>query len=457
MIDSPKSNRPKAMINVSVDLLLRNGIVIIQGKEAVRSVAIRTGKIEGIYELGIEPPSESAIDCNGKYILPGAIDIHVHLRDLEQTEKEDYSSGTKAAAAGGVTTVVDMPNSQPPTIDREVLDRKIERARKQRYVNIGFYSGLPDDLSTLTEKIGKDVLGLKAYPHSPLVEGVIYSQDRIREVLKLAHSLNLPLMFHPDATHPKTRANSIADFFEIHSCESEVVSISKFIEEHRKIGGRLHVCHVSCASAAQLIVKNRAEERLTAEVTPHHLFLSGEDFANEDGLAKMLPPLRSAYDTTVLKEKLCKCGIDIVASDHAPHRLEEKKAPFLKSSSGIPGLETTLPLILTEVFEGRIPWVEYLRMCSSGPANILGLVGKGVLSKGFDADIVVVSKETWRIQGNAFHSKAKYTPFEGREVSARPIITIVGGNVVQEVGKFSVGPGNVGTVPVRALIQPRNT
>ncbi len=445
------------MINVSVDLLLRNGIVIIQGKEVVRSVAIQTGKIDGIYEAGKEPPSESTIDCKEKYILPGVIDIHVHLRDLEQAEKEDYSSGTKAAAAGGVTTVVDMPNSQPPTISREVLDRKIERAKNQRYVNIGFYSGLPEDLSTLTEKIGKDVVGLKAYPHSPLANGVIYNEDRIRESLKLAHSLNLPLMFHPDATHPKTRANSIEDFFEIHSCESEVVSISNFIEAHRQIGGRLHVCHVSCASAAELIVTNRAEERLTAEVTPHHLFLSGDDFSHEDGLAKMLPPLRSQFDAAMLKGTLCQCGIDIVASDHAPHKSDEKKSPFLKASSGIPGLETLLPLILTEVFEDRIPWVEYLRMCSSGPANILGLVGKGVLSKGFDADIVVVSKETWNIQGSAFHSKAKYTPFEGREVKARPVITIVGGQVVQEEGKFSVGPGNIGTVPVRALIQPRNT
>ncbi|MFW9918643.1 MAG: dihydroorotase family protein [Candidatus Thorarchaeota archaeon] len=442
---------------MSVDLLLRNGIVILQGKEAIRSIAIKTGKIEGLYERGLEPQSEIVIDCEGKYVLPGAIDIHVHLRDLKQSVKEDYSSGTKAAAVGGVTTVVDMPNSQPPTISREVLDEKIESARRKRYVNVGFYSGLPKDLSTVTETIAKDIVGLKAYPHSPLVEGVRYDEDRIRSSLKLAKALKVPLLFHPDATHPKTKTNSVSDFFEIHSCESEVVSISKFIEAHRQIGGRLHVCHVSCAAAVRLIINNRAEERLTAEVTPHHLFLSGENFGNEDGLAKVLPPLRSPYDTQVLKDALCKCGIDIVASDHAPHTSEEKKAPFLSASSGIPGLETTLPLILTEVFEGRIPWVEYLRMCSSGPANILGLVGKGVLSKGFDADIVVISKESWTIKGDKFHSKAKYTPFEGWEVKARPMMTIVGGNIVQTEGRFMVGPGHVGTVPVRALIQPRNT
>ena len=445
------------MINVSADLLLKDGIVVVQGKEVVRSVAIKTGKIEGIYETGREPSSEEIIDCKGKYVLPGIIDIHVHLRDLEQFQKEDYASGTRAAAAGGVTTVVDMPNSRPPTINRDVLDSKIESARLKRYVNIGFYTGLPEDLSAVTQIIGKDVLGIKVYPHSPLVEGIIYTDERIRDSIKLAKSLNLPLMFHPDATHPRTKVTSVSDFFEVHSCESEEVSLSRFINAHRQIGGRLHVCHVSCAGSVRRITKNRAEDRLTAEVTPHHLFLSGDRLENTDGIAKMLPPLRSPYDNKMLWEALLRCGIDIVASDHAPHTADEKKVPFLKSKSGIPGLETTLPLMLTEVFEGRISWVEYLRICCSGPANILGLVGKGVLSEGYDADIAVVSKESWNITGKNFHSKAKYTPFEGREVKARTEMTIVGGNVVYTDGKFTVGPGNIGTVPVRALMQPRNT
>jgi dihydroorotase len=264
-------------------------------------------------------------------------------------------------------------------------------------------------------------------------------------------------MFHPDASHPKTVAKSVEDFFEVHSCESEVVSISKFLDALREVGGRLHVCHVSCAAAAKLIIENKAEDRLTAEIAPHHLFLSGENFSNEDGRAKMLPPLRSPYDNQALKDALCRCGIDVVASDHAPHTVNEKLCSFLEAKSGIPGLETTVPLMLTEVFQNRMSWVEYLRVCSSGPANILGLVGKGVLSKGFDADLIVVAKGPWKIQGNKFHSKAKITPFEGREVLARPKFTIVGGNVVFSEGRFIVPPGTVGTVPVRSLIQPRNT
>ena len=206
-----------------------------------------------------------------------------------------------------------------------------------------------------------------------------------------------------------------------------------------------------------MITKNRAEERLTAEVTPHHLFLTGADFSNEDGTAKMLPPLRSPYDNEALRDLLSRCGVDIVASDHAPHTSEEKQAPFLSARSGIPGLETMVPLMLTEVFDGRLSWVEYLRVCCSGPARILGLVGKGVLSEGYDADISVVSKEEWNIMGSEFHSKAKITPFEGRRVLAKPEMTIVGGEVVFNRGKFMVGPGNVGMVPVRSMKKTRNT
>ena len=216
------------------------------------------------------------------------------------------------------------------------------------------------------------------------------------------------------------------------------------------------MCHVSCAATARLIRENRSEDQLTAEVTPHHIFLSGDCYSNTDGTAKMLPPLRSPYDNQALMESLLKCGIDIVASDHAPHTKTEKTASFLDAKSGIPGLETTVPLMLTEVFDGRLSWVEYLRICCSGPARILSLSGKGVLSRGFDADISIVSKEDWQIQGKDFFSKAKITPFEGRLVKAKPVMTIVGGKIVYEYEKFQVGAGTIGTVPVRKT-SSRNT
>ncbi|MHA2423444.1 MAG: dihydroorotase [Candidatus Thorarchaeota archaeon] len=387
---------------MSVDLLLKYGTVIVEGKEFQRGVGIKTGKIAGIYKLGEEPEAATVINCKGRYVLPGAIDIHVHLRDLNQSDKEDYITGTRAAAAGGITTVVDMPNSDPPILDRESLNAKIQSARAGRYVNVGFYAGIPNEISEFNSGIAKDILGLKIYPHSPLSEGTIYDNKRIIECMELAYDMGLPLMVHPDASEPNTIPDSIERFFKIHSCQSEYDSVRMLIDEFHRLEKEvhLHICHVSCATAARYITKNRAEERLTAEVTPHHLLLTGANFSHEDGSAKMLPPLRSPYDNEALRDLLSKCGVDIIATDHAPHTPDEKLTPFLMASSGIPGLETMIPLMLTEVFEGRLSWVEYLRVCSSGPARILGLTGKGVLSDGYDADIAIVAKEEWTIMNS---------------------------------------------------------
>jgi len=434
---------------MTVDLVLKDGIVISNDREKVQSVTIDHGKIIGFYKHGEEPEGKRSIDCRGLYILPGLIDIHVHLRDLNQSEKEDYETGTMAAAAGGITTVVDMPNSSPPVLTREVLDQKITSATAKRYVNVGFYAGIAKNFDT---SMVPDILGLKVYPHSPLTDGVEYDSKRLKECVQLAYKNDLPLLFHPDSSRKDEKPETREEFFLSHSCESEVNSLQAFLDAKVEYEARLHVCHVSCAATARLILEHRAEHTLTAEVTPHHIFLSGDNFTHDDGVAKVLPPLRSPYDSQMLAQALCKkCAIDCVVSDHAPHTLSEKTTSFLEAASGISGLETTLPLILTEVFEGRISWIDFLRCCCSGPAKILGIPSKGILTEGYDADIVLVRKQEWHISGADFYSKAKITPFEGRRVLAKPVTTIVGGEVVYHEGRFMVGPGIAGKVPIRKV------
>jgi dihydroorotase len=438
--------------HMTVDLVLRDGILIVNDSERVLSVAIDRGKIEGFYKHGKEPSSGRTLDCRGLYVLPGLIDMHVHLRDLDQSYKEDYESGTMAAAAGGITTVVDMPNSSPPVLSRDVLDRKIQSATSKRYVNVGFYSGIPKDTKSFDVTMFPDILGLKVYPHAPLTKGTVYDSKRIQQCLELARKHNLPLLFHPDSSDKDDIAKSQEEFFLIHSCESEVKSVQMFLDAKVEYGARLHVCHVSCAATARLILEHRAEQTLTAEVTPHHMFLTGGDFSHDDGRAKVLPPLRSPYDAQMLSQALSmKYALDCVSSDHAPHANLEKSAPFLEAASGIPGLETTLPLVLTEVFEGRMTWIDFLRCCCSGPAAILGIANKGILAVGYDADIVLVRRQEWYISGAEFYSKAKITPFERRRVLAKPVTTIVGGKIVYHEGEFVIGPSIAGHVPVRKL------
>ncbi|TFH00017.1 MAG: hypothetical protein E4H14_20035 [Candidatus Thorarchaeota archaeon] len=411
------------------------------------SVAIDGGKIEGFYNHGEEPEGRKIIDCRGLYILPGLIDMHVHLRDLNQSDKEDYETGTMAAAAGGITTVVDMPNSNPPVLTRKVLDQKITNALENRFVNVGFYAGIG---KIFDASMVPDILGLKVYPHAPLLYGVQYDNTRIVKCINLANKHNLPLLFHPDSSSGNEKPETLEEFFLVHSCESEVNSVQAFLNAKVEYEARLHVCHVSCAATARLILEHRAEHTLTAEVTPHHMLLSGDMFSHENGSAKMLPPLRSPYDNQMLTQALCtKCGIDCVASDHAPHTRSEKTSPFLDAASGIPGLETILPLMLTEVFDGRISWVDFLRVCCSGPAKILGISNKGILAVGYDADIVIVRRHEWYISGEYFYSKAKITPFEGRRVLAKPVTTLVNGQIVYHEGRFMVGPGIAGKVPIR--------
>ena len=434
---------------MTVDLVLKDGIFIENGRETVRSVAIEAGKIEGIYKQREEPQYRDVIDCRGLYILPGIVDIHVHLRDLKQTDKEDFESGTMAAAAGGVTTVVDMPNSDPPVLDKKTLDEKIARAHESRHVNVGFHAGIPHIIEDFDVQMLRDILGLKVYPHSPLDKKTNYNKNRIRDCVKLAQASEIPLLFHPESPAMRNIPRNMEEFFLTHSCESEVNSLRSFIDAKVEYDARLHVCHVSCAATARLVHENRAEDTLTAEVTPHHLFLSGGDFVHEDGLAKMLPPLRSPHDKRMLLEALTQnCSIDCVATDHAPHKKWEKTAPFLKASSGIPGLETILPVMLTEVFEQRLSWIDYLRVCCSAPARILGLETKGILTKGYDADIVLARIQEGTISGKEFYSKAKITPFEGQRVLARTVTTIVGGIVVFRDGELVLGPVIAGMVPV---------
>ncbi|MHA1587279.1 MAG: amidohydrolase family protein, partial [Candidatus Thorarchaeota archaeon] len=227
---------------MTVDYLLKNGLVIVEGEPARKAVALHLGKIEGIYSSGSEPPAQQVIDCEDLYILPGAIDIHVHLRDLNNSDKEDFATGTRAAAAGGVTTVIDMPNSNPPTLDRDSLAEKMDSAKEKRFVNVGFYCGIQRKTSDFDAQIVPDILGFKVYPHSPITKDTSYDQKRIQACLKLSKEHNIPLLLHPETGGKRSAPKTLDAFLKQHTCESEEDSIQQFLTAQSEIGGRLHIC-----------------------------------------------------------------------------------------------------------------------------------------------------------------------------------------------------------------------
>jgi dihydroorotase-like cyclic amidohydrolase len=340
--------------------------------------------------------------------LPGAIDIHVHLREPGGTHKEDFSSGTAAALAGGVVAVLDMPNNTPPVVDRSTLDQKIELARLKARCDYAFYLGASRE-NAATPVIDPHVAGLKMY------------LDATYGPLRLA---SLPALLRHFESWPRNKPIA---------AHAEGLSTAVIIGLAQLYDRRAHVCHVSRGSEIELV--RRAKERgahITCEVTPHHLFLTENDAPSLGSLAHMKPELGTQEDNDALWNNL---GIvDAVASDHAPHTLEEKQSD--SPPPGVPGLETTLPLLLNAVHEGRLSMERVVELCHDGPVRIMGLCPPD------DSYVEVDLDETWSIRGADLLTKCGWTPFEGMAVQGRVRSVYVRGTRVYEPGKVLAAPGS---------------
>jgi dihydroorotase-like cyclic amidohydrolase len=339
--------------------------------------------------------------------LPGLLDIHVHLREPGGTHKEDFSTGTAAALAGGFVAVLDMPNNTPPVVDRETLLRKVELATAKARCDFGLYMGASSDNAT---KPWDDphVAGLKMYLDDT------YGPLRVNSLpTMMAHFQHWPRT-KPIAAHAEGLSTAMA------------IGLAQLYDR------RLHICHVSQKAEIELI--RQAKERgvrLTCEVTPHHLFLTEDDAERLGALSLMKPPLRTLEDSQALWDNLDI--IDAVASDHAPHTLAEKRSD--NPPPGVPGLETTLPLLLNAMSDGRLPLEEILRLLHHGPARVMGLKVPE------DAQVEVDPNVTWSIQGAHLYTKCGWTPFEGLTVKGRVISVKLRGTMVYQGGTVLAPPG----------------
>lgn len=419
-------------------LLIKNGRVIDAGNniDKVSDVLVEGDKIIAVGE-NISDSESEVIDAEGCYVMPGFIDLHVHLRDPGFTYKENLETGARAAARGGVTTICSMPNTKPAIDNPDIVKEIVRRAAEEACVNV-----LPVGAVTIGQKgdTVTDIEGMKREGICAISEDgkSVMNSNVYREAMKVAKKCDIPVMAHCEDINLVNggvmNADSKAEQLGLKGITNAVedIIVSRDILLSKETGVRLHLCHCSTKDSVRMI-KEAKEEGLavTGEVCPHHFILSTDDIKENDGNYKMNPPLRSQEDVMALKEGLRDGIMDVISTDHAPHSEEEKSGGFEKSPFGIVGLETSASLTHTElVLKGYLTPMQMVEKMSYNPAKILG-IDKGTIEVGKTADIVVFNPDKeYVIDINEFASMGKNTPFNGRKVKGKVEYTICGGNVV---------------------------
>ena len=411
-------------------LAITNGKVITNGRLEKANLLIENGRIAEVTDKTVS--ATDRIDASGKIVLPGLIDCHVHLREPGMTNKEDFRTGSMAAAAGGVTSVFDMPNTIPATTTVANLEEKRELAARS-IVNYGLYVGATEDNA---EEIAaaKNVPGVKVYMGSSTGNMLLTDRDAIRKVFSMGkkvvvHAEDQSLM-QKNAERFKNE-KSPAVHAKIRSSETETSAVRQAVGIAG--GNRIHLTHVSAKGSIEII---KGLQNVSCDVTPHHLFLTHEELKKQGNFAKMNPALRSQEDVNALWTGINEGIVDCIATDHAPHSKDDKEADYRDAPAGVPGLETMLPLLLDAVNKGRITLEKVAELTSASPARLFGLKSKGKIAAGMDADLVIADMETEReVKNEELFTKCGWSPFAGRNLRGWPVTTIVNGKIIFNEGE----------------------
>lgn len=423
-------------------LLIKNGHIVdpTVPLNQVMDLLIEDGKIIKV-EKNIQEEVEKVVYADGKYVMPGFIDLHVHLREPGFEYKETIQTGALAAARGGFTTICPMPNTKPATDSPERIRSIIEKAKKEAVVHV-----LPVGAITIGQegKVLTDIEGMKKAGAVAISEDgkSVMNAALYQEAMKLASENDLVVMAHCE---DKNLAGSGAMNAGKRAEELEIAGISNAVEDvivardillSKETNTRLHLCHCSTKDSVRMIKEAKEEGLLvTGEVCPHHFTLTEDDIKEDDANFKMNPPLRTKKDVEALKEGLKEGIMDVISTDHAPHSEEEKKKSIKDAPFGIVGLETAAALTITElVRKGYLDFLGMAQKMSTNPAKVLG-IDKGSLRVGKDADITILDpEECYIIEVKDFASKGKNSPFQGREVYGKIKMTIVDGEIVYQDG-----------------------
>jgi len=422
---------------MKVDLALKNCRIWCKKRLTKASLVIDKGKIISITKSRL-PASKKKIDCKGGIVLPGLIDVHVHFREPGLKYKEDWSTGSRAAARGGITYVMDMPNTIPPTITlRDLFDKKA--LAKKSVVNFGLYAGISQKNLNYLKELSKQAVAFKLYMGETTgdltVDDISLQIKAFTNVAKTkkvlaVHAENEKMIKHFYKNYKK-ETDPVA-YARSRPPESEVLAINDAIELAKQTNVKLHICHVSTKDGLSLIKrakKNKVD--VTCETCPHYLFMTEGDLREKRTLAKMNPPLRTERDQKALWKGIKSGKIDILASDHAPHTLQEKYQNIWFAPSGVPGVETSLQLMLNAVNKRMIKLERIVELMHDSPVKRFGLGNYGDIEVGNVANLTVIDlKNEWEISREDLVTKCGWSPYEGWEGKGMAVMTIINGKLI---------------------------
>lgn len=421
--------------------LIKNGTVVLPSGPEKTSLLIEGSTIAAIDVPG-SIRHDHVVDATGLHVLPGVIDDQVHFRDPGLTHKEDLRTGSLACAKGGVTSFLDMPNTNPQTITVDALHAKLELASTKAVVNYGFYIGATS--TNLAElRAAQRTPGIKIFIGSSTGNMLVDEQEALEAIFADA---TLPITAHceDESTVRSNRAAlgadlDVRDHSRIRDHRAALIATKRAIDLAHRHNHRFHVLHVSTAGELEPISDHR--NLITAEACPHHLFFDTGDYDRLGSLVQMNPSVKDEADRTALWQALHDGVVQIVATDHAPHTLAEKSQPYPASPSGVPAVELLLPLFLNEVAHGRCTLSELVAWMSDGPARIWDMINKGRLQEGYDADVVLVDlNETREVRNEEQVTRAGWSPWAGQELTGWPIRTWVMGQTVFANGRLREAP-----------------
>ncbi len=430
--------------DASFDLLIRRGHVVSAHSVVQADIGIRGERIASVGDLAGAAAART-LDASHLHVLPGAIDTQVHFREPGLEHKEDLATGTEAAILGGVTSIFEMPNTDPPTTDVATLADKLRRAAGRARCDFAFYVGATaenlDDLAALEEMPG--CCGVKVFMGSSTGSLLLHEDHAIERLLQrtsrrvAVHAEDEERLRERGASMPA--GSSVFSHPVWRDEETAVRATRRVLALARRTRRKVHVLHVSTEEELALLGEHR--DVATVECTPQHLRLAAPDcYERLATLAQMNPPIRESRHQAALWRAVRDGRVDMVGSDHAPHTLAEKARPYPDSPSGMPGVQTLLPLLLDDAAKGRLSLERVVDLTSAGPARVFGITGKGAIAPGHDADLVLVDlAQEWRIERAWLRSRCGWSAFEGECLRGHPVATILRGALAARDGEV-LGP-----------------